>query len=59
MGVANSIEKIMRDFLWSGVSKTNGDRLVSWAECCCPRKEGGLDLGNLVSKNISLAAKWL
>ena len=52
MGVANSIEKIMRDFLWSGVSKTNQDHLMSWEVCCCPRKEGRLGLGNLVSKHF-------
>ena len=27
--------------------------------CCHPKKEGVLGLGNLVSKNIALVAKWL
>ena len=35
------------------------DHLVSWEVCCHPKKEGGLGLGNLVSKNIALGAKWL
>ena len=39
MGVANTIEKIMRDFLWSGASDTNWDHLVSWEVCCFPKKE--------------------
>ena len=36
-----------------------GDHLVGWEVCCKPKKEGGLGLDNIVSKNKSLAAKWL
>ena len=57
--MANTIEKIMKDFLCSGVSYMNRDHLVSWEVCYGPKKERGLGHGNLVSKNISLAIKWL
>ena len=40
VGVANTIEKIMRDFLWSGALDKNRDHLVSWEVCCRPKKEG-------------------
>ena len=41
--VANTIEKITRDFLWLGALEMNRDHLVSWEVCCCPKKKGGLD----------------
>ena len=47
MAVADNIEKLMRDFLWSGVGKSRKDHLVSWDVCCKPKKEGGLGLGIL------------
>ena len=59
MGVANNIERIERDFLWSGSGHDKKDHLVSWEVCYKPKNEGGLGLGNLVSKNITLMAKWL
>ena len=59
VAIAQNIEKLMRDFLWSGVGDSRRDHLVSWEVCCKPEKEGGLGLGNIVSKNKSLAAKWL
>ena len=32
---------------------------MSWEVCCRHKKEGRLGLSNLVSKNITLVAKWL
>ena len=49
----------MWDFLWSRVGGPRRDHLVSWEICYKPKKEGELGLGNLVSKNKALAAKWL
>ena len=49
----------MREFLWSGHGGNKEDNLVRWEICCKPKNEGGLGLGNLVSKNIALVAKWL
>ena len=56
--VAKRIENIMRDFLWSRKDDTKRDHLVSWKVCCQSKEDGGLGLGNLVAKNISLVAKW-
>ena len=55
--MAKRIENIMRDFLWSGKDGSKRDHLVSWEVCCKSKDDGGLGLGNLVSKNISLVAK--
>ena len=57
MAVAYNIEKLMRDFFWSGVRDTRRDHLVSWEVCCKPKNKGRLGLGNIVSKNKSLAVK--
>lgn len=58
VGVPNRIEKLMRDFLSSGVRERNKDRLVNWdASCNC--KEGGLGIDCLVNKNVALLGKWL
>ena len=51
--VANTIEKIMKDFLWSCALDISRDHLVSWEEYCCPKKKKSLGLGNLLSKNIA------
>lgn len=50
VGVAYRIEKIMRDFLWSDGGDYKRDHLFSWEVCCRSKENGGLSLGNLVSK---------
>lgn len=57
--VASRIEKIMQDFLWSGIGKTSQDHLVSWEVYCKPKVEGGLGIGHMVHKNVALLGKWL
>ena len=42
--MANTIEKIMRDFLWLGALDTSHDHLASWEVCCHPKKKGDLGL---------------
>ena len=59
VGVANDILRIIRDFLWSWSGGNKKDHLVRWKVCCKPKNEGRLGLGNLVSKNIAVVAKWL
>ena len=56
IGVADSLKRIMQDFLWSGCYGNKRDHLVNWGFCCKPKEEGGVGLGNLVS---SLVGKWL
>ena len=43
--VAAKIERLQRDFLWSGVGEGKRDHLVSWDVMCKPRVKGGLGLG--------------
>ena len=40
--VANRMEKLQRDFLWSGISGDSKLHLVKWAKVCRPVQVGGL-----------------
>ncbi|KAK2654576.1 hypothetical protein Ddye_014432 [Dipteronia dyeriana] len=58
IGVANKIEKLQRSFLWgNGIEKKN--HAVNWASVCKNKMSGGLGIGRMVDKNISLLAKWV
>ena len=57
--VCKSIEKYMRDFPWEGVGEGHGSHLVNWELVGQLMSKGGLGIGNLIIRNISLLAKWL
>ena len=38
------MEKLRRDFLWSGISGEPKIRLVKWAKVCKPLQIGGLGI---------------
>jgi hypothetical protein len=57
--VANSIEKLKRDFLWGGIGEEFKYHLVNWAKVCFPIFEGGLGIRNLRMFNRALLGKWL
>ncbi|KAJ9700981.1 hypothetical protein PVL29_006352 [Vitis rotundifolia] len=57
--VAAKIEKLQRDFLWSGVGEGKRDHLVRWDVVCKPKTIGGLGLGNISWRNLALLGKWL
>ena len=57
--VIKEIEKIMRNFLWSGVDGKGGDHLVSWKTVARPKNKGGLGIGRLKEKNKAMLFKWL
>jgi hypothetical protein len=53
------IEKLQRDFLWSGLGEEFKYHLVSWSKVCTPVLEGGLGTRNLLMFNCALLGKWL
>lgn len=58
-GVVVNLEKLMREFLWSGSREEKRDHLIGWDLVRRPKEEGGLGLGNIEAKNLSLLGKWL
>ena len=42
--VANHVEKLQRDFLWSGSNDDSKFHLVKWAKVCKPMRVGGLGI---------------
>ncbi|RVW16209.1 Transposon TX1 uncharacterized 149 kDa protein [Vitis vinifera] len=57
--VAAKIERLQRDFLWSGIGEGKRDHLVRWDIVCRPKTIGGLGLGNISRRNLALLGKWL
>ena len=57
--VATKIERLQRDFLWSGVGEGKRDHLVSWDVVCNPKAKGGLGFGKISIRNFTLLGKWL
>ncbi|KAG2723320.1 hypothetical protein I3760_02G165000 [Carya illinoinensis] len=57
--VASRIEKLYRDFLWSGMGNEFKFHLVKWDKVCRPLSSGGLGIKNLKTFNRALLGKWL
>lgn len=57
--VAKRLEKIPRDFLWSGVGEEFKYHLVEWDKVCVPMRKGGLGVRRLKLFNQALLGKWL
>lgn len=57
-GVIEEICKTQRKFLWSGDYEKKALPLVSWGLLELHKKLGGLGIGNLWHRNISLLFKW-
>ncbi|KAG2684713.1 hypothetical protein I3760_10G087900 [Carya illinoinensis] len=57
--VAARIEKLYRDFLWSGMGEEFKFHLVRWDKVCRPLNSGGLRIKNLRTFNWALLGKWL
>ncbi|KAJ9689230.1 hypothetical protein PVL29_014744 [Vitis rotundifolia] len=57
--VAAKIERLQRDFLWSGVREGKRDHLVSWDVVCKPKANEGLGFGKIALRNVALLGKWL
>ena len=57
--MAAKIERLQRDFLWSGVGEGKRDHLVSWDVVCNPNAKGRLGIGKISIRNFALLGKWL
>lgn len=57
--VINSLEGIIRRFLWGGDSETSKIHWVAWETVSTPTRNGGLGLTKLKEANEALIAKWL
>ena len=57
--VTAKIERLQRDFLWSGVGEGKTDHLVSQDVVCNPKAKGGLGFGKIFIRNFALLGKWL
>ena len=55
--VAAKIERLQRDFLWSGVGEGKRDHLVSWDVVCNPKAKRGLGFGKISIRNLALLGK--
>jgi hypothetical protein len=53
---AEIMERIQRDFLWSGTEDQKRYPLVAWDKVCLPKNLGGLGIRKLKHLNISLQA---
>ncbi|RVW54308.1 hypothetical protein CK203_068490 [Vitis vinifera] len=56
---ASKIEKMQRDFLWSGAGEGEKDHLIIWNVVSRPKELGGLGFGKTSLGNIALLGKWL
>ena len=56
--ICNKLEKIQREFLWSGGSLAKKSHLVNWKTVCTAKKKGGLDLRRFAILNKALMCKW-
>ncbi|RVX17758.1 putative ribonuclease H protein [Vitis vinifera] len=59
VSIASKIEKMQRDFLWSGAGEGKKDHLIRWEVVSRPREMGGLGFGKTSMRNSALLGKWL
>ena len=56
--ICTRLERIQRQFMWSGGSLEKKPHLVKWATVCTEKKKGGLGLRNFSRLNKALLCKW-
>lgn len=58
-GVIQKINAIQRKFLWGGSSEKRGFPLLKWELIQLPTLMGGLNVSNILNRNLGLMFKWL
>lgn len=58
IGVVENIVKIQRNFLWCGNDGKKGFPLITWERLEFSKALGGLGIGNLLHRNLTLLFKW-
>ena len=46
--ILKDVDAILRRFVWSGSEMKKTGAKVAWTDVCCPKKEGGLGIKNIV-----------
>jgi hypothetical protein len=59
VSVAKKLERLQREFLWSGFGDETKFHLVNWHRVCTPVKAGGLGVRNVINFNQALLGKWI
>jgi hypothetical protein len=59
VSVAKKLERLQREFLWSGMGDETKFHLVNWHRVCTPIKAGGLGVCNVINFNQALRGKWI
>lgn len=57
ISLLNYMEKQIRNFVWIGSVFLKKLIVVSWANCCCPKKEGCLGIENVCLLNEDMLSK--
>ena len=58
VSICKRLEKIQREFMWSGGSLKKKIHLVNWKTVCTEKKKGGLGLRRFSILNKALLSKW-
>ncbi|XP_057540688.1 uncharacterized protein LOC130818538 [Amaranthus tricolor] len=57
--IAKEIVSLQRKFFWNGASSDSLVRpRVKWSDIALPKEMGGLGVGNIMHKNLTLLFKW-
>lgn len=59
IGVIDKLRRLQRQFFWCGTNGKNRLPPATWHLIELPKSLGGLNMGNLQTKNLALLAKWV
>lgn len=57
--MANALEKIVCNFLWSSNLETRKYHLLAWHKVCVPIAKGDLGTRRILEINTALLSKWV